>query len=267
MPELFPDTTAFVLCSLVVAGAQLIYATVGFGAGMFAMALLALLLPDLAGAVATFMVLSLVTEVWVLRHSWRHARPWLLAGLMPSMVIGLVIGAKLLAGGDVLWLKRVLGVVVLGAGLWFLREERVRRAAQESPPPAERGQDRAARPAKSWLSVPAGLASGTLAGLFGTGGPPVIVFLHGHGLDKSAFRATLLWCFLLMGGIRSGVYAYEGLLGMGELRAALWLLPATVAGAALGMAAHHRISERRFAVAVSVLLIFLGFMLLVGSRR
>ncbi len=65
MPELFPSVTVFVLCGLVVACAQMIYATVGFGAGMFSIALLAMLLPDLAGAVAALLLLTLVTEVWV----------------------------------------------------------------------------------------------------------------------------------------------------------------------------------------------------------
>ena len=44
MPELFPSVTIFVLASLIMVGAQLIYAAVGFGAGMFSITLLAMLL-------------------------------------------------------------------------------------------------------------------------------------------------------------------------------------------------------------------------------
>ena len=49
MPPLFPTTASFLLSALIVAGAQTIYATVGFGGGMFAVALLALVLISLYG--------------------------------------------------------------------------------------------------------------------------------------------------------------------------------------------------------------------------
>ena len=39
MPELFPNLPTYVFCALVMAGAQLLYATVGFGAGMFSIAI------------------------------------------------------------------------------------------------------------------------------------------------------------------------------------------------------------------------------------
>ena len=176
MPELFPDTTTFVLCALVVAGAQLIYATAGFGAGMFSIALLAMILPDLGPAVATLYVLTFLTEVWVLLHAWRQAKARLLLGLLPTTMLGMWLGTELLLLGNVAWLKRVLGVVVTAAGAWFLYDQRRRpgrpgtAAADghqaDSPPP--RGK-------RGWLSLPVGLAAGTLAGLFGTGGPPVIL--------------------------------------------------------------------------------------------
>ena len=111
MPGLFPDMTTFVLCALVVAGAQLIYATAGFGAGMFSIALLAMILPDLGPAVATLYVLTFLTEVWVLLHAWRQAKARLLLGLLPTTMLGMWLGTELLLLGNVAWLKRVLGVI------------------------------------------------------------------------------------------------------------------------------------------------------------
>ena len=79
-----------------------------------------------------------------------------------------------------------------------------------------------------------------LGGLFGTGGPPAIIFLKSYGLDKGAFRATLLWYFLVMSFIRGGLYIHAGLLNVSILWAALWLLPASGVGTALGMWVHRR---------------------------
>lgn len=267
MPELFPDVITYVLCGLIVAGASMIYATVGFGAGMFSIALLAMILPDLAPAVATLLILTFVTELWVLAHAWRQARFRLLLGLLPTMALGMWLGTELLIAGDVAWLKRALGVVVLGAGVWFLYDERGGRANREREDRPAAHPRHGGRSRTAWLSLPIGLASGVLAGLFGTGGPPVIVFLRGYRLDKGAFRATLLWYFFLMSFFRAGSYLSAGVLTSNEAVAAVWLLPPTLLGIALGMAAHQRLSERRFATAVSLLLVLLGALLMIGVGR
>jgi uncharacterized membrane protein YfcA len=118
-----------------------------------------------------------------------------------------------------------------------------------------------------WVSLPVGLASGVLGGLFGTGGPPVIVLLKGHRLDKGAFRATLLWYFLLMSFVRGASYLQAGILTGSEAIAALWLLPPALLGVLAGMIAHRRISEQRFATVVSLLLMLLGALLMIGVGR
>lgn len=252
MPELFPDAATFLLCGLILLVAQLIYATIGFGAGMFSIALLALILPDLAKPVVTLLLLTFITEVWVLTRAWRQARPWLLLGLLPTTAVGMWVGTQMLAGGDVGLLKRTLGVVVAAAGAWFLfRDGR----SEPNPEPSC---------ARNLIAVPFGFGAGVLAGLYGTGGPPVILLLKSYGLDKGAFRATLLWIFFLMSFMRGGAYLHAGLLTTDELHAALWLLPFSLVGTALGMVAHGRLSERAFGRAVSILLVVLGAVLVIG---
>jgi len=270
MPELFPDTTTLVLCCLIIAGAQLIYATAGFGAGLFAVVLLAMVVPDLRGAIATLYVLTLLTEIWVLVHSWRQAQVRLLIALLPTTALGLWVGSKLLAAGDgdEVWLKSLLGVVVFLAGAWFMFEQRRRR--NEVHEPDATPNEQAPSAAKRFGVAPrvvVGLFAGTLGGLFGTAGPPVVVLLRGYRLDKGAFRATLLLYFLLMSVLRGGIYLNEGILTRHEITAALWLLPASILGTLLGMIVHRRISERHFASGISILLVILGLMLLISGGR
>ena len=270
MPELFPSLTIFVLSSLIMVGAQLIYAAVGFGAGMFSITLLAMLLPDLAGTVTTLFLLTLVTELWVLSRTWRDGDLRILLGLLPTTALGLWLGSVVLVTGDVTWLKRLLGALILGSGVWFLLDERARiRATGPAPEgPSRAGGDApplARRRGSVWLSLPVGLASGTLAGLFGMGAPPVIMFLKKHRLDKGAFRATLLWYFLIMSVFRGPIYVQAGILTGDELHAALWLLPASLLGVVLGLVTHRRMSEWHFGAAVSILLIILGALLAVAG--
>jgi uncharacterized membrane protein YfcA len=256
MPELFPSTAAFALCAAIMVGAQFIYATVGFGAGMFAVALLAFVLPDLAGTVAVLMLLTFVTEITVLWRAWRHADLGLLIVLLLPITLGLVAGTYVLLLGEVHLLKRGLGLVVAGAGGWFLRA----RAQSNEKGHSEGAGDGLNRP-RWWQAGPVGLLAGLLGGMFGTAGPPLIIYLHGRGLGKTVFRATLVWLFFGMSLIRVPLYVHQGILNGDVVVAALWLLPAAALGAGGGMLAHHRISERHFARLVALLLAIMGLLL------
>jgi hypothetical protein len=270
MPELFPTLPAFLASLLVIALAMFVYATVGFGAGMVAVALLAFVLPDLAGTVAVLMVLTFLTEISVLVRAWRAARGRLLVLLALPMAIGLWLGTQVLVAGDVGLLKRLLGVVIALAGAWFLYSERRRPAGVASPQPPAFLSAAAAQLRVRFLTGAAlivGFISGLLGGMFGTGGPPVIILLRSYRLDKAAFRATLLGFFMVMTFVRAPTYWHQGVLTADVLLAALWLLPGAAAGTAAGMLAHRRISERRFALAVAVLLIVLGIVLVAGGGK
>jgi len=266
MPDLFPNPAAYVASLAIIALAMVVYATVGFGAGMVAVALLALVLPDLAGIVAVMMVLTFLTEFAVLLRAWRAARGRLLLLLAPPMAVGLWLGTKVLVAGDTDILKRLLGVVIALAGAWFLWSERRRPPGVASPqPPA--ALSTASDRLRAGLTLPVGFISGLLGGMFGTGGPPIIILLRSYRLDKAAFRATLLGFFMVMTCVRAPTYWHQGVLTADVLRAALWLLPGAALGTAAGMLAHRRISERKFAVAVAVLLIILGCLLLGSGGR
>ena len=262
MPDLFGNLLSFIACVLIMAGAQLIYTTVGFGAGMFAVALMALVLPDLTGIVVVLLILTFVAEVWVLARAWRQVRIRLLGWLVPGMAVGLWLGTRVLVTTDVSLLKRFLGLVVVAVGLYFILEHRTRQGDQNPTRNEERLLPRA-----PWISLPVGLLSGVLGAMFGTGGPPVIIFLRASRLDKAAFRSTILMYFLLMSLLRAGTYTTAGLVTVDRAVAAALLLPSSVAGIIIGTIIHDRISEHRFSQIVSVLLVVLGVLLVAGAGR
>lgn len=267
MPELFPDFGSFLLSALVMACAQFIYATVGFGGGMFSVALLAFVLRDFSGTIAVLMLLTFVTEVWVVAHSWRHADRRLLVALLPTMAIGLWAGTQVLVAGNAAVLKHLLGWVIAAAGVWFLVSHRGDAGPGK---PVATNDSGAAPPATSgrwWWAVPVGLVSGVLGGLFGTGGPPVIILFRSLRLTKAAFRATMLWYFLVMSLVRAPAYIDNGILTKDVVRAAGWLLPGSIVGMLAGGLAHRRIEERHFAQTVAVLLVVLGLLLALRGGR
>jgi uncharacterized membrane protein YfcA len=262
MPDLFGSIQQFAVCMLIMLGAQLIYATVGFGAGMFAVALMALVLPDLADIVVMLLILTLIAEISVLARSWRHIESRMLVWLIPGLLIGLWLGTKILIAADMSLLKQILGFVVAGTGAYFFYESRTGNQKQDSAgsrPRMFRGA--------GWFSLPVGLFSGVLGAIFGTGGPPVIVFLRACRLNKTAFRSTIMTYFLSMSILRAGVYSTTGLLTADRALAAVMLLPGTIAGIILGVILHERISERQFGYVVAILLVILGALLAAGLGR
>lgn len=268
MPELFPTVPLLLASVAVMAAAQMIYATLGFGAGMFAVSLLALMLPDLRGVVVVLLILTLITETWVLAFHWRRARFDLLLWLIPTTGAGLWIGTRLLVVADVGVLKRWLGLVVLAAGAWFLvartrARQREDAGASHRPQPLAPSAKRLTL--RALVSLPVGLAAGVLGALFGTGGPPVIVFFRAYGLDKRSFRATILMYFFTMSALRAATYLQVGLIDTRALHAAAALLPGSLIGVGLGFLIHRRLSEQHFASGVSALLIVLGALLAAGG--
>lgn len=267
IPTLFQNSLPiYLLCLLILIGGQFIYATVGFGAGMFAVTLLVLLLDDLPGVVMTMLLLTWITEVIVLSREWRHAWGKMLLVIVPPTVIGLWVGTRTLAAGNGEALKFVLGAFVAVAGLYFLWSD-IRAAVRDASAPAPNASTIAPRrrvtPRLVALCAPIGLVSGVLGACFGTGGPPVVILFKSLGLDKRAFRATLLGLFITMSVSRITFGITEHILTLDNVHAALWLVPGSVIGTTVGAKVHGHLSEHVFARVVSVLITVLGVTLIV----
>ena len=261
MEAVFPDLTTWWLFAATIVVAQIVYATVGFGAGMLTLAVMAHFVHDVTGVISVLLVHTFLSEVMILARSWRQVRWRMIVALLLPMALGVWLGAlglSHLSEADVAGLKRGLGLVVALAGLWFLWSEARRGAVATSPAEAPG----LPRPGAALLC---GLASGLLGGLFGTGGPPVIVFLKTCRLDKHGFRATIIAYFFLMSVARGGSYVQQGLLQSEHALAALVLLPAAVSGTLIGMTTHDRVPEQLFARVVSVVLMLLGLLLVVRA--
>jgi uncharacterized membrane protein YfcA len=245
---IFPSWGALAATAGVMMLAQGVYALTGFGSGLIAVSMLALVLPDLSLLVPLLLLVNLPTEGWV---SWRDRREisFAKAGwLLPGMLLGLPVGTWLLAVvGDQPWMTTALGFVVLIFAAWLLWDATRAAWPQRALPSA--------------LGGLVGLVAGVVGAMFGTGGPPVILWFQLQGLSKGAFRATLLGLFLIMSAGRLPSYGAAGLFTVPVLISAAVVLPAGLLGLTLGNRLHLGIPERRFRQGVAVVLGVLGVML------
>lgn len=119
------------------------------------------------------------------------------------------------------------------------------------------------KPISRLWAIPAGLTGGTVGALFGTGGPPYIIYLSHRLKDKAELRATFSGLFIFDGGLRLVSFLATGLLLQdGMLTAILAALPVMALGLYLGHRAHLGISSRQMLKLIGVLLIGSGASLL-----
>jgi uncharacterized membrane protein YfcA len=234
------------VCAVLVV-AEAIYVSLGFGAGLVAVGALALIVSDVRDVVVLLLLVSLPAEVFVVVSSWREIAWRRVAALMVGIGAGIPVGAMALGRFEPGVLLSMLAVVLAVIGVAFLRTP-VRTVIRWP----------------RWAVGPIGLVSGLLTGLFGTGGPPLVVFYQLSGVTKGEFRGNLMAIFLLMTLVRVPSYAAVGLITEPRLWSGLTLLPAVIVGAWLGNRVHLRIDEDRFRRVVSVALVAMGVLLVLG---
>jgi len=228
----------------IVLAAYFIRGISGAGSALVAVPLLAHLLP-LKTVVPLVLLLDYSASVALSRATPGQADLSELRRLLPASAVGIVIGIFLL-------LRLPQAILLAGLGI-FVALFGLRGALGR--------QD--TRPISAGWSTLAGLSGGAIGIVFGTGGPPYLIYLMHRLRDKSVLRATLSRLFLVEGSVRIVAFLATGLL----LDVAIWQLAgigviAVAAGLWAGNRIHGRLSTPRLFRFVGVLLLCSGLSLL-----
>lgn len=242
MPETF-SLSFIALLSAILIAAYVFRGITGFGSGLIAIPLLALVLP------LTFVVplVSFLDTFASLVHGWRHRRhtAWReLLPVLPAMMLGVALALYMLKHVDIALLVHALGVFILLFALYNLIGPEFHRHCS-----------------RKW-AVLAGSIGGVVSTLFGTGGPLYVIYYQLRGLPKSIFRSTVATTFLIEGGIRLSGYAVAGFYTRDILYWIAVSLPLVALGLYIGGHIHTSISQRQFQRAIGILLIVSGVALL-----
>lgn len=240
--------TAYILAALIAFAAFFVRGFSGFGSALVMTPLLALVFePRLAVVSTAILGVAIGAGIAVeARHLVDRAA---LRRLMIAAVPCLVAGSALLAIAEQHTLRRALGLLVVFFGARMLRLAHARGQPTRPKWPARAG----------YL---AGALGGFLGGTFGTGGPPVVVFLENQIDSRRALRATVLAVLLFFDATRLGSYAIAGVIDTELLVAALAMLPAALLGAVTGARMHLRVSEGAFRAVMGAFLLASGLLLL-----
>lgn len=230
-----------VVVGVAVALAAMLQGSIGFGMGMIAAPVVALVQPTLLPATLVLLaaVVTTLTLVTDRQHVDLRGTGWALTGRVPGSVAGAAVVA--LAPDRVLALL-VAAVVLAGTvitGLGWRPE-----------------------PTKGAL-----LTAGAASGLFGTatsiGGPPMALVWQGH--HGARLRGTMSAFFLVGSAVSVATLAVAGAVDAEIMRVVVLLLPMPVVGFVLSRGLNRvldPVRQRRVAIAVSVV----GAVLLIGQQ-
>lgn len=209
----------------------------GVGSGLVAVPLLALFLP-LRFVVPLVLLLDFTASVVIGGLNFKRVKWAEVAVLIPFGAVGVVLGTYLLASlPPEPMLLTLAGFVFLFSlrNLFNLHGNKV----------ASRG----------W-AIPASLTGGTVGALFGTGGPPYIIYLTHRIRDKGDLRATFSALFFADGLMRIISFLVAGLL----MTAHVWMaylaaLPIMLGALYLGGRVHVGLAPSQMTRLVGVLLL------------
>ena len=232
-----------VLVMCILMSAYFIRGITGFGSGLISVPLLALSQP-LQFAIPLVLALDFTASVVLGSTNNKKANWGEIKILLPAGMIGACIGAYAL-----LTLPTAPVLLTLGAFTMFFGFRNIF------------GLQPVGQLSRAW-AIPAGLAGGGAGALFGTGGPPYIMYLTRRLLDKGEVRATFSWLFAIEGGFRLAIFLFAGLLLDTKLQIAyvLGLLP-VAAGLYMGNKVHLDMTSEGMLKVVGALLVLSGLLL------
>lgn len=213
----------------------------GFGSGLIAVPLLALKLP-LTFVVPLILLTDFTASTTLGGLTFRQVAWQEIRRLAAPSVLGVVAGTWLLVS-----LPREPMLIGLGSFVILFALRNLLLAGR---------QPRAVAGLWAW---PAGLTGGTVGAMFGTGGPPYVIYLSHRLFDKGQLRATFSGLFFLEGLVRIATFLVSGLLlNALLLYAYLAAMPVALAALWAGSHVHTRLSNAQMLKMISLILIGSG---------
>jgi len=213
----------------------------GFGSGLIAVPLLALKLP-LTFVVPLILLTDFTASTTLGGLTFRQVAWDEIRRLALPSVLGVVAGTWLLVS-----LPREPMLIGLGSFVILFALRNLLLSGR---------QPRVIAAAWAW---PAALTGGTVGAMFGTGGPPYVIYLSHRLFDKGQLRATFSGLFFLEGLVRIATFLVSGLLlNTALITAYLVAMPVALVALWAGSHVHTRLSNDQMLKLISLILIGSG---------
>lgn len=228
------------------------------GGGTIAVGLFALGLPAKESTAALLLLLMVgdATALWVYR---REPDVRTLVRLIPSVLIGIVLGTVFFAtvGGDTV--RTTIGVILLvliAVTVWRRRSARVKSTSPDTAP-APSG------PGVALSRAGYGVLGGFTTMVANAGGPVMSMYFYAMRMPVLTFLGTSAWFFAIVNVIKLPFSAGLGLITRDTLVMDLMLVPLVLIGAYCGAKIARRIPQGVFEKLILVLTVVSALALLI----
>ena len=235
----------WVVAPLAVILGYTVFGLSGFGSTAITVPILAHFLP-ISYLVPLMALLDLASALLVGTKGREHVSKAELRTILPFIFIGFVIGGTVLVGVPDKWLRTALGVFATVVGIYSIFNPTLHKTIS-----------------RLW-AIPAGIAGGAVATIFGAGGPIFATYLSGRLHDKNEVRSTVSTLISISAFCRAIVYAVSGLLlhlslliGMVAMAPFVWI------GLGIGRRIHVGLTQQQMRRVVGAILVVTGASLLV----
>ena len=209
------------------------------GVSILAIVLMAEAYPENAAySVGAILPVLLAGDVFAVVRYRRHADWKRLLQLLPSVAVGMLVGAFFLCQFNDNSLRPVIGWLVLG----MLAIEIARRRFQSG-----------AMLQHWWFAAFSGFLAGFTTLVANAAMPVMSIYLVSQNFDKHRFVGTVAWFFLILNASKVPICLTIGNLKPEMLPTAVMLMPVAILGAFLGTYVLARIPQRLFDVLALVL--------------
>lgn len=218
------------------------------GMGALGMPLLALAMDPVraAGILLPILIAQDVVGVAAFRKTWDGR---VLAIMLPSAVIGVILGWWFAASVSSRAVLIVVGAISLLFGLYRLWLERGGRIAAPSNAPA-------------WVGTLFGIATGFTSQIAHAGGPPFQMWVMPRRLERDVLIGTTALFFAALNWIKVPAYVALGQFTWPNALTTLTLLPFALLGSLGGVILVRRIAMDRFYTLIYLLMVVAGAKLL-----
>jgi uncharacterized membrane protein YfcA len=220
----------------------------GMGAVLAVLAtpMLSLVMP-VATAISLSLPMLMIADAFAIWFYWNTWDMHFIRLLVPSAVLGIIVGTALLATLDNTTLRHLLGIFTLAFVLYRVAD-RWLKALDYQP--------------RQWHGYVAGAASGLGSALANTGGPPFTAYMLLQNVSPPVFVGTTTLFFTIVNIVKLPGLVLAGLFDFSSLLQVAWVVPLIPIGVYTGRWMVQRVNRATFDWIMLVVLVIAAAALL-----
>ena len=245
---MYNDPTIIIIIIWAVLAGGLVKGTLGFGMPMVALPIIAFIIPPTTAMILLCAPIFLTNFLQIKFRQGISSYRFL--PMFLSLIIGLIIGARLILEIDVKTITQIIAVSIIFAALVNCFGIKIKNINKNH---------------ENTITSLIGFGSGILGGLSTFYGPPMLAYLVAVDLPKEKFVRTVSTMYFIGSFPLYGSLIYYGFATKEDLIFSLILIIPAFIAQQVGTKIRDKFNQNQFRICILITLIILGFSLLVKT--